>query len=133
MGRLLTGVFNDKVMLGYSNDAGVLLKHSRFCGLINQKAARSCFTSLKEKLSRLPLTPPWRAPTQVCSGGHCPPANTTLFTVFFFFFLVQVNSGEGKNVCLKTAEFIRLNREFSFPLSLSGEQLLYCNIHQASH
>lgn len=51
VGRLLINVFNDKVMLRYSADAVFLLKHPRFCGLINQKAARSCFTSLKEKLT----------------------------------------------------------------------------------
>lgn len=51
VGRLLINVFNDKVMLRYSTDVVFLLKHPRSCGLINQKAARSCFTSLKEKLT----------------------------------------------------------------------------------
>lgn len=31
------------------------------------------------------------------------------------------------------AEFIQLNCEHLFPPSLSGEQLVFCNVHQAGH
>lgn len=50
----------------YSNDPVFPLKRCWFCCLINRAAVRSSFTSLKLKLPSL-LTPPWKAPTQVCS------------------------------------------------------------------
>lgn len=56
----------NSVVFSYPNDPLFLLKCCRFCCRINPAAVRTSFTSLKQKLTCLP-TPPWRAPTQVCS------------------------------------------------------------------
>lgn len=85
-------VLKKKKSIQLRSGAVFILKHCRFCGLTNQKAARSCFTSLRGKLRQHPLTPPWRAPIQVCSEACCPQAYRT----HFLSFLVKVKSVEGK-------------------------------------
>lgn len=58
MEQLSSGIYSDHPVLP--------LKRCRFCCLINRAAVRSCFTSLRLTLPS-PLTPPWKAPTQVRS------------------------------------------------------------------